>query len=43
MVNSHEGALEFVKMYIAGVTASHSNSEHALEQFIVLLKLKSTF
>ena len=43
-----EDALQYTKMYEAGVWTktggtSHSTSEQGLEQFIVLLKLKSTF
>ena len=50
-VKAAEGALRYIKMYVAGVSVkikkcrgtSHSTSEQGLEQFTVLLKLKGTF
>jgi len=50
-VKAVDGALRYIKKYVAGVSVkiqkcrgtSHSTSEHGLEQFTVLLKLKSTF
>ena len=50
-VKAAEGALRYTKIYVAGVLVkikkcrgtSHSTSEQGLEQFTVILKLKSTF